>query len=748
MLTLTAEEIFTPKALKKAFGEVSSKAVGLDGVSLELFKEDLHENIEELQGEILAMRYTPEPLKQIAIEKEDRSERPIGLSAIRDKIVQKVLANALAQYYEKHFNDKNYGFRENKDTLKAVGRCRSILQNGRIWVLRTDIDNFFETIDHNRLMAILASRIEDERIVKLVALFLSNGSFERYRYIDNTVGIHQGDPLSPLLSNIYLNPLDWYLEEQGIAFVRYVDDIAIFAYDKKSLQQAKAILEDYLHSIDLELNAHKTQMVQSVKEKFDYLGITFENWEVSIAKERLDQGIARLHRYAKEVKSFDEMVVRLGQFFQGLGNYYFKVISPEHPQVDTLKEATVLALSQRVAAEKKSGTIKTKKTFGKKLALLELPFELTNSQRKDYIDRIVTKGYAQYLATKTYKRATEKIRSKKRKYAQKYATSATLHITESGSYLGVAKNTITIKQKGKLVHQIPKTQCERIIIAAKGISLSSNLVELCASLGIAIDFIGNSYKIESPYASLYGSNHSYAKMSLLQLQIHGTPLQMKLAKAFVKGKSKNQLNYLKNLDRHHDILDGQIEKMEKLMKDTISKAGTPNELMGMEGQIAHLYWQGIALVVEDKVDFDTRVTQGAKDLLNASLNYGYAILYGRVHHHAVKAGLSVNISFLHALDHNKPTLIFDMIEEFRAFVVDRTIVAMINNQEPLKLDKEGLLDRKSRQLIAKNVLERIGSFTRHKKASKKIDTIIEEQAYMLARAIRGVTTYKPFVGRY
>ncbi len=102
----------------------------------------------------------------------------------------------------------------------------------------------------------------------------------------------------------------------------------------------------------------------------------------------------------------------------------------------------------------------------------------------------------------------------------------------------------------------------------------------------------------------------------------------------------------------------------------------------------------------------------------------------------------------HALDAAKPTLIFDLIEEFRAFVVDRTIVSMINNNERIKLDKENRLDRKSRQLIAKNVLEKIGSFTKHKKASKKIDTIIEEQAYLLARAVRGVASYKPFVGRY
>jgi len=748
MFPKTLEQIFTLKALKNAFADISSKTVGLDGVSLSLFKEDLLENLEELQDELFRSRYTPEPLKHITLEKEDETQRPIGLSSIRDKIVQKTLALELSNYYEPHFNDKNYGFRRNKDTLKAIGRCRDVIQKGRIWVLRTDIDNFFENINHDRVMNILASRIEDERVVGLIASFLTNGSFARYRYINNTEGIHQGDPLSPLLSNIYLNQLDWFLEEQGVAFVRYVDDITLFTHSKKELEQAKINLESYLHSIDLTTNESKTKVVHAVKEGFVFLGVSFNGWEISIAKERFDYSISKLHRVCTEVKPFDEMIVKLNQLLTGISNYQLKVITVDHPQMKLFEEALLKALYERAYKEKKRGSIKTKAAFSKKLECIAFPFDFGKVERKDYIKRIISKAFEKHLANKTYTKAEDKSALKKRKYAKKYATSSVLHIAEPGIYIGMSKNTITLKRKGRVVHQMPKTQCERIIIAAKGISLSSNVVELCSSMGIAIDFIGNSYKIETPYASLFSNNHSYAKMTLLQLKVLESAEQMKFARAFIKGKSKNQLNYLKNLDRHHELFTKEIDEMEYRIKTTIKKAKTPNELMGYEGQIAHLYWQALVKLLDAKVDFEGRVTKGASDLVNASLNYGYAILYGRVHHHAVKAGLSINISFLHAIDQNKPTLIFDLIEEFRAFVVDRTIVSMINNNEPLKFDKEKRLNRKSRQLIAKNVLEKIGSFTKHKKASKKVDTIISEQAYMLARAIRGLTTYKPFIGRY
>ena len=237
-------------------------------------------------------------------------------------------------------------------------------------------------------------------------------------------------------------------------------------------------------------------------------------------------------------------------------------------------------------------------------------------------------------------------------------------------------------------------------------------------------------------------------MSIRQSEILATPMQMKLARSFIKGKVKNQINYLKYLNKYHQILDSHILKMEQKLASVLKESKTPNSLMGHEGMSAMLYWDALGLVIDDKIDFQGRVTQGAKDVVNSSLNYGYAILYGRVHYHAVRAGLSLHISFLHALDDSKPTLVYDMIEEFRAFVVDRSIFTMINQNEPLKLNKDGRLDTKTKQKIAKNVLQRLGSYTKHKKATKKIDTIIADQAYLLARHVRGEERYKPFIGKY
>jgi CRISPR-associated endonuclease Cas1 len=228
--------------------------------------------------------------------------------------------------------------------------------------------------------------------------------------------------------------------------------------------------------------------------------------------------------------------------------------------------------------------------------------------------------------------------------------------------------------------------------------------------------------------------------------ILNTHLQLTLAKEFIRGKAKNQINYIKYLDKYHKILDTNISKMQQLLK--LSKNTTTiNELMGYEGSISVLYWDSIKLILD--VPFKKRITFGAKDIVNSSLNYGYAILYGKIQHSLVHAGLSLNISFLHSLDDKKPTLTFDMIEEFRTFIVDRTIISMLNKDEPIKLGNDGLLTKPSRQLISKNIKEKLGSYTMWKKQSIKIENIIMTQCYNLAKTVSNSTNkYKAFIGKF
>ena len=747
MFTTPLEDIFTFQNLKSAFADISSKAIGLDEMSVKVFKEDLQENLSNLAKSVINGSYTPEPLKHIKIKKSAVDEfRPVGIGALKDKIVQKTLALELSSYFEKHFSDKSYAYRPHRGSLRAVKRVKDFLQRGYIWVYRSDIANFFEKISHDKLLSLLLQQISDERIVALIDLYIKNGSFQRYKYLEHFEGIHQGDPLSPLLSNIYLNQFDWFMENNDISFVRFGDDFILLAHSQKELEAEVAKVKKFITSLSLSLNENKSYTSHAIKNGFDFLGVRFDGWELSISKDRIDNAILKMNTIVKTVHPFPTMTEKLNQYLSGVARYYQKIIPQNHPQYKLLQDALLLSLSKRVTHDRKRGLITTKRKFRTYLNEIAFPFEMSAVQKKDFITRIITRGYEAYLAEKKYQKPSKKISQKRKAYAKKFATSSTLYIGEPGVFLGVSYHKFVLKKSGRVIFSMPKTHCERIIIATLGVSLSANVVKLCANQGIALDFIDK--KVSTPYASLFGNKNAYARMSIKQSEILNTPLQMKLAKAFIKGKVKNQINYLKYLNKYHQLLDDHISKMKKRLTELLKTAKTPNALMGHEGMIAILYWDALGLMVNDKIDFPGRITQGAKDVVNAALNYGYAILYGRVHYHAVRAGLSLHISFLHALDDIKPTLVYDMIEEFRAFVVDRAVFTMINQNEPLKLDKDGKLDTKSRQKIAKNVLERIGGYTKHKHATKKIDTIISEQAYLLARAVKGLSTYKPFIGRY
>ena len=748
MFKQSLKEIITPKSLKQAYGQIKKKSIGLDEVSVEFFEEDLKQSIFEIYEDVHSDEYIPEPLSRIYIPKENTTElRPLGLGALKDKLIQKTIAMELSIHFEKKFSNKSYGYRLNKSTLKAIDRTKDYLRKGYIYIYRLDIDNFFETISHTQLLSLLTQKIEDEKLKKIIALFIQNGSFQRYKYLEHNEGIHQGDPLSPLLANIYLHQVDSFLEMKHIEFIRFADDSVIFAKNKDDILNYMNELTSYLLTLSLSINPKKSGFYHAVKEGFSFLGVEFKGNTINIEKFKLDNIIYKLTHITKSIEPFSQMQIKLNEYLIGLNAHYFNIIDENHPQYKLIKDALLLALSKRVTIERKKGYITTKKAFREVLMAIELPYIEFLKEKKDFVERIINRGLEGFLATKKYKTTKLKIKKKKKEYAKKYATSSVLYVAEVGTFLGVSKNTIVLKQKGKVVYKMPKFQCERIIIASTAVSISGGLVKLCAELGIALDFI-DAFGKSTPYASLYGSKNAYARMSLKQLHILQTPLQLKFAKAFIKGKVKNQINYLKYLNKYHQQLDAPILTMRKQLNVMLLKAKTTNELMGHEGISAVSYWQGISVVLEDKIDFPHRITYGATDVVNSALNYGYAILYSRVQYHAVRAGLSLHISFLHSLDDVKPTLVYDLIEEFRAFVVDRTIFTMFNQREPLKLNNDNLLDIKSRQLIARKVLEKIGSFTKHKKASKKVDTIIGEQAYMLVRAIKGLTTYKPFIGKY
>ncbi len=705
MLTTPYKKIFSKASLKEALTLIKSKGSGIDKEFLDDFKKYEKLHIKALNNELLDGIYSPEPIKKISIPKNDKEYRPIALASVRDKVVQRALVMAIEPYFDKLMSNKSYGYRHDKSSLKAIGRCSDFINRGYFWVYKSDIDNYFETINHDRLLNILGSHIEDKKIIKLISLYLENGGFKNYNYIDHNKGVHQRDILSPLLSNIYLNEMDMFLD--------IGDDKSYKAY----------IFE----------------------HGFSFLGVHFKDKDKSIDNERLLKKVSKLFEIARESKNPKEFVSKVNLFLDGIQRYYLKIIKPNSTQFELLYNAIIDSSAQFVFLQRKAEKLKNKKDFKEPFIDLYLLKETSITQHKDIVERIISRGFEKYLATKEYTKDSSKILAKKQKYTKSFASSSTLYVSQFGAYLGMSKNSIIVKLKGKVVAKIPKRLCEHIIIAGKAISISSNMIYLCVKEGIAIDFVDGRDK---PFASILSPKTAYPKMALRQLELIKSNKSLDLAKKFIYAKAKNQLNYLKYLDKYHQEIDKEIDFIEYKVKNSIKKATTVAQLMGYEGEISAIYWQSLATILKDKINFENRNTRGAKDIVNASLNYAYAILYSRIQNALLKAGLALNVSFLHSIQEGKPTLVYDCIEEFRAFIVDRAIVSMFNKNEALKINAKGELSKSSCELIVKNVKERLGVYSKYRKASKKVDNIIQDQAYLLARHIKGEAKYKPFIGKY
>jgi group II intron reverse transcriptase/maturase/CRISPR-associated endonuclease Cas1 len=743
MFTKPLNYIITEKNLLDAYEKVSKTSSGLDEVSFRDFEKDLSLNIKSIKERILTGRYSPEPIKKIAIDKENSQEkRPIGLSSLKDKIVQRVLYDNFNPYFDKRFSNDSYAYRPDKSTLKAINRTTAYINQKYFIILKTDIENFFETIDHDILLKLLDEEIKDKKLIRLLSLFLQIGSFEKLNFETHIYGVYQGDILSPLFSNIYLNEMDKYLEDKEIKFVRYADDFVMLFHGKNDAYRELKALKIFLKTLKLKLSFKKTQIVH-ISDGFNFLGIEFQGKNREVVQSRLQKSLDKLEALAKNKLGFHGYIKEINYYLQGLKNYYLKILTQNSQQYLSLQQALTNSLAHKVYLAKKSKEITTKKEFKILLEQVKLQVLFDVERKEDEISHIIALGYEQYLADKSYKDTSSKIVKKKNKYAKKFANDATLHIAQPGLTLGISKNKFTIKKYGKVQNTFPVNKITRIVFEGKGFSLSTNVIKKCADNAITIDFINAD---ATSYASLITYKSSMTQIVNKQARLLNTPTHLELAKGFIRGKAKNQLNYLKYLNKYHKLLDKQIDSLEiSIVK--MKSSTSVSELMGYEGSISASYWDAIKLILE--VPFTKRITYGARDIVNSSLNYGYAFLYGKVQHSLVHAGLNLNISFLHSLDEKKPTLTYDMIEEFRTFVVDRTIVSMLNKDEPIKLGNDGLLTKSSRQLIAKNIKEKLGSYTMWKKESRKVENIIQTQAFNLAKVVNGETKkYKAFIGKF
>jgi group II intron reverse transcriptase/maturase len=308
------EEILDRNNMNKAFKKVKSNkgAHGIDGMGVDELLQYLKETGDQLRQSILDGKYRPNPVRRVEIPKDDgKKKRKLGIPTVVDRVVQQAIAQILTPIFERQFLDESFGFRPGRSAHDAITKCQDNIDQGYNYVVDMDLEKYFDTVNQSKLVEVLSRTIKDGRVISLIHKYLRAGVVIKHSFEETEIGVPQGGPLSPILSNIMLNELDKEIERRGHKFVRYADDLLIFCKSRRSAERTyENILPFIEKKLFLKVNREKTVVDYVGKVKF--LGFAFYR----------KKGKARVRIHPKSIAKMRSKVRELTSKSNGMGNEF------------------------------------------------------------------------------------------------------------------------------------------------------------------------------------------------------------------------------------------------------------------------------------------------------------------------------------------------------------------------------------------------------------------------------------------
>jgi len=312
--------------LDKSYRQVRSNqgSSGVDGMEIEELRQWLGKNMKGLQASILEGQYRPSAVRNVEIPKPNGGTRMLGIPTVKDRMIQQAIHQELNRWYEPHFSEYSYGFRPGRNAGQAILQASRYIAEGKEWVVDIDLEKFFDTINHDRLMQRLSKGIGDKRLLRIINAYLKAGIMTNGLAEQRIAGTPQGSPLSPLLSNIVLDELDRELEKRGLSFCRYADDCNIFVGSQKAGERVLASITDFIEKkLKLKVNRDKSGVRHCTDVKF--LGYTvLPEGKIRVADksiERLKSKVKELTKRNRGVK-LERIVKELNLVITGWANYF------------------------------------------------------------------------------------------------------------------------------------------------------------------------------------------------------------------------------------------------------------------------------------------------------------------------------------------------------------------------------------------------------------------------------------------
>lgn len=751
----------------------SGKSVGADGVTVRDFARDLDGQLASLASELREERYRPQPLRRVYLPKADGTRRPIGIVSIRDRIVQASALRQIEPLWEPVFSPFSFAFRPRRSAHDALALADKIIAQGLPWAVTADIRKCFDSVDHEVLLRTLATKIDDRRVARLVRLWLENDVEELADLFGNDIGVPQGALLSPLLANIYLDSLDHYLAGCGLRFVRYADDLLIFTGSRDSAKRALATLDRFVtERLNMQLKPAKTQFAH-VREGVRFLGFELLPGSRKIAEpaihrleDKLEAFRVKLRLIPGPGREVDELLRKRDAAVVGWRNYFAEQLTPEvTAQLQSLDAAV-----RRAEGEAAPAWLRETKAWRQRQDLdgpMSRPMDFVG-----VLEEYPDPGAVTQMESSAW-RGLSGAESRDEGAAPKAAKSVArgevddaeddiedgvivrdrrmIMLAHGASITATARDLVVSRRRRELA-RAALADLEVLFIHAMHARMSVEAQVACAEAGVSVVVCGQT---AVPVATIQPVNSRRSALRARQALRRADPAVVRAGLSMLQGKVTNQAAVLQYFAKYLQKSEpsrateqrSAAQEIRALARQItgLDPAGVQvrSVAMGLEGRAAATYWRGFSRLLPADSGFNRRVTLGAEDVWNQCLNYSYGLLYAEVWAALVSCGLDPYFGIMHGSSQDQGSLVFDMIEEFRAPFADRVVAALAGRGMRPALGSHGMLRTRTRRKLA-------GAFFRRwrgskvKRAASRVtgSRLLELQAQSIVRVFRGEGTYR------
>jgi CRISP-associated protein Cas1 len=600
----------TPEGLLKGWERVFENhgCAGVDGVTVERFARGVDRELDALRSRVERGEYRALPLLPILVQKKPDSPatRTLLVPAVRDRVLQTAVGHHLGRAFEDEFLDCSFAFRPHRSVNSAIARIRFLHDHGFKYVAETDIDSFFDRVDHSLLRERLQSRVQEAGLRDLLDGWIGAFRWDGHRTHPIDVGIPQGSPISPLLANFFLSGFDLALEKEGLKLIRYADDFLILTQNRGQAISGLEIARHRLDEIHLKLKDQKTT-IASFEEGFHFLGALFLGAGVWIPWGRHDQ-----HR---------------------------RVFAVPRPMPASLIEAWLRPPATTAMA----------------------------------------------LAFKT---ARHRVIGHQRESQPEESDMAYLYLTEQGSVLRKIGDRFIVEKEETILLDVPYHKLEAVLIFGN-IQITTQAMAELLDAGIPVSLLSRQGMLRGSLQPPQGKN---VMLRMAQFELHRDPEKaMVLARLTVGAKLANAAAVLSSFgDREEARSPATQAALAQIgeAREKVPAALTIEILDGIEGAAARAYFGVLMQRNKSVFVWPGRVRHPATDPINALRSFGYTLVTNELAAVAETSGLDSYVGCLHQLDYGRQSLALDLVEPFRAPLVDRLVMTVLNRRQFVREDFE------------------------------------------------------------